>query len=177
MRLIIKLSLCLLLLPASLFCQERMRQVMIGPGGDGSDFRIAIAFIEPSEETFKMQSLIISTNRVKNKNEQPTSFLVDLTSTVRNVSSGTKKQKIFVFRWDKSTQLETKCEGGKWTKQPSTTAELDKIIETVKAVTQNVPLDTKQPVETTLSPEVEQKVISVLENFGNWNLPCLRDGQ
>src|SRR5829696_1271360 len=138
MRLIVKLLMCLCLLPASVLCQERIRQVMVGPSNDQT--RIVVAFIEPSAETYTMQSMIINLDAVKNKKEQPSAFFVDLTSTVRNLSSGAKKQKILLLQWKKSGAIELKCDG-KWVKQDKVEAAIEKIVEATKSVIQSVPLN------------------------------------
>lgn len=171
MRLVLKLFLCLCVLPAGVFCQEKIKQIRVGPYGD--QVRIVVAFVEPSEETFKMQSLIIDVEPVKNKNQQPSSYLVDLTSTVRTLSTGAKNQKILVLRWNKAGEIETKCDG-KWTKQ-NNAADFKQVIEVVKSVVQSVPLDAKSPTEATLPPEVEQKVTSILAALDTQNFPCLRN--
>ena len=106
----------------------------------------------------------------------PNLFYVDLTSTVRSPATGDKKQKILVLRWEKSGDIEVKCEGGKWVKE-TTGSELDKIVKTVKAVVQNAPLDTKgNPVEFTIPKDLEQKVISILNGLETSALKCVRDG-
>jgi hypothetical protein len=171
MRFIIKLLVCLCLLPAAGLGQERIRQVMVGPSND--QFRIVVAFIEPSPESYIMQSMIINLDKIKNKNEQPSSFLLDLTSTVRNLSTGEKKQKILLLQWKKSGAIELKCDG-KWVKQDTPAAAIEKIVEATKTVIQSVPLDAKTPTQAKLPPEVEQNVISILNSLQTENLPCLR---
>ena len=172
MRLIIKLLICLCLLPASVLCQERIQKVMVGPVNDQT--RIVVSFIEePSDETYLLQTMIINLDAVKNKKEQPSAFFVDLTSTVRNLSSGEKKQKILLLQWKKSGAIELKCDG-KWVKQETPGASIEKIAEVTKSVIQSVPLDAKTPTEATLPQDVEQKVISILNSLQTENLPCLR---
>jgi hypothetical protein len=170
MRLIIKSLICLCLLPAAALCQERIRQVMVGPGNDQT--RIVAAFIEPSPESYTMQSMIINLDAAKNKKEQPSAFFADLTSTVRNLSSGEKKQKILLLQWKKGA-IDLKCDG-KWVKQDKADAAIEKIAEVIRSVIQSVPLDAKTPTEATLPQEVEQKVIAVLNSLQTENLPCLR---
>lgn len=80
MRLITILLLCLCFVPVSIFSQERISTVAVGPYND--QFRIVIAFVEPSAESYKMQSMIIDMDPIKNSQEQPASVYVDLTSTV-----------------------------------------------------------------------------------------------
>jgi hypothetical protein len=170
MRLLVKLLICLCLTSASTFSQERVRKVMVGPNDDG--IRIVVAFIEPSQEAFSMQSMIIDLESIKNKKEQPASFQVDLTSTVRSLSTGEKRQKILLMRWKKTGEIELKCDG-KWVKRDVGSA-MDKIIEATKAVIQSAPLDAKGPTEFTLSQEVEQKVSAVLNALDTEDFPCLR---
>ena len=171
MRLIIKLLLCLCLMPASALGQERIRKVMVGPKDD--QVRIVVAFIEPSQDSYIMQSMIIDLNPLKNRNEQPSSFQVDLTSTVRSLSTGEKKQKILLLRWKKAGEIELKC-NGKWLKQDTMLA-VNNIVEAAKVVIQSVPVDAKAPTEATLSQEVEQKVTSILKALDTEKLPCLRN--
>ena len=72
--------------------------------------------------------------------------------------------------------MEVKCEGGKFVKETAG-SELDKIVEMVKAVVRNAPLDTKgDPVEFTLPKDVEQRVISILNSLDTSTLKCVRDG-
>lgn len=173
MRLIMKALFCLCLLPAAALCQEeRIRQVMVGPSGD--QYRIVAVFIEPSAESYTMQSMIINLAAVKNsRKEQPEAFFVDLTSTVRNVSSGEKKQKILLLQWKKTGAIELRCDG-KWVKQDKAEAAIEKIAEVTRTVIQSLPLDAKTPTEAKLPPEVEQKALSVLNSLQTQNLPCLR---
>ena len=147
---------------------------MAGPSEDGQ-FRIAVAFMGATDDSYKLQSFFVTVNRTKNKNELPTEYYVDLTTTTRSLESGTKKQKILVFRWRKSGEIEVKCEGGKWSKQAAQ-PEIDKIVEVVKAVVQNSPRDAKEPVDFTLPEELEQKVISILDGLETSTLQCVRNG-
>ncbi len=109
MRLLIKLLICLCLVPISALCQDRIRNVTVGPVGD--QIRIVVAFIEPSDDSYKMQSMIIDLDKIKDKKEQPSSFQVDLTATVRSLSTGEKKQKAVILRWQKPDKIELKCNG------------------------------------------------------------------
>lgn len=109
MRFLTKLFVFLCLLPLSVLSQERITKVMSGPYNDG--IRIVAAFIEPSGETFKMQSMIIDMESIKSNSEQPASVSVDLTSTVRTLATGAKKQKILQLRWKKSGEIEFRCDG------------------------------------------------------------------
>jgi hypothetical protein len=174
MHWILKLLLCICLLAVTTLCQEKVTKMMAGPKGDR--FGIVVAFIEVTDQSFKTQTLIFDVNQVKKKNEQPTSFYVDLTSTVRSATTGDKAQKILVIRWEDSGVVEVKCEGGKWAKETAG-PELDNIVETVRAVVQHVPLDTKgDPVEFTLPKAIEQKVISILDSLETSKLVCIRNG-
>jgi hypothetical protein len=173
MRLILRLLICLCLLPLTALSQERTTKVTAGPIDD--QFRVAVVFMAVIDDSYKLQSLFVTVNRVKNKNELPTEYYVDLTTTTRSLASGSKKQKILIFRWGKSGEMEVKCEGGKWAKQ-SAGPEIDKIVEIVKAVVKNAPRDAKEPVEFTLPEELEQKVISILDGLETSNLQCVRTG-
>lgn len=173
MRSLSKIIVFLCFLSVTAFGQEKMTKTMAGPNGD--QFRSLIAFIYSTDDTFKMQSLILDTNKVKNKKELPSSFYVDLTSTVRSLASGEKKQKILVMKWEKPNSVEVKCEGGKWAKQEAG-PELDKIIEVVMDVIRTVPLDAKEPIEFALPKDLEQKVILTLDGLQSSKLSCVRNG-
>jgi hypothetical protein len=147
--------------------------MMVGPNND--QIRIVVAFIEPSQEAYSMQSMIIDVDSVKNRKEQPSSFQVDLTSTVRSLSTGEKRQKILLLRWKKTGEIELKCDG-KWIKR-DVGSTMDKIVEATKAVIQSVPLDTKSPTEFRLSQELEQKVSSILNSLNTEDFHCLRSVQ
>ena len=109
MRLVLKIFLCLCFLPASIFCQEQIRQVKIGQ--NNNETRIFAVLIQPTETAFKTQSMIIDFKPLKKSKDLPESFTVDLTSTVRSLKTGAKNQKILVLRWNKSGEIETKCDG------------------------------------------------------------------
>ncbi|HEX8845706.1 MAG TPA: hypothetical protein VF791_13725 [Pyrinomonadaceae bacterium] len=143
---------------------------MVGPYND--EIRILIAFIEPTEVSYKMQTMIIDLAPLKNRNEEPSSVQVDLTSTIRSLSTEGKQQKIVILRWKQTGELELKCDG-KWVKKDAASS-TDKIIEVTKAVIQSVPLDAKTPTEVTLPQETEQKVSSLLNALHTENFPCLR---
>src|SRR4051794_30005324 len=99
MRWLPTILLCLLF-SFSVHSQEVITKTLAGPNDD--QFRIAIAFMSQGDDnSYKLQSFILDINRVK-KNEQPTSFYLDLTTTVRNLTTGAKKQKILVERWKTS---------------------------------------------------------------------------
>ena len=92
MRLVLKIFLCLCFLPASIFCQEQIRQVKIGQ--NNNETRIFAVLIQPTETAFKTQSMIIDFKPLKKSKDLPESFTVDLTSTVRSLKTGAKNQKI-----------------------------------------------------------------------------------
>jgi len=171
MRLILKLFLCLCLAPLGVFCQERVTQTMAGPSGDES--RIVVSFMEPAGDAYKLQSLIIIASKIKNNTEQPKSVFVDLTSTVRTLSTGAKKQKILQLRWDKSGEVEFKCED-KWKKQAADMA-TGKIVEAVKSLFGIFPADAKTPTPITLSNELEQKILAIMDSLKIENFACLRE--
>ena len=171
MRLIMKLLLCLCLLPASVFCQERITSVMVGPKEDQT--RIVAAFVEPTEDALKTQSMIIDMTPIKNNKNQPASVFVDLTSTVRNLSTGEKKQKILQLRWQKIGEVEFKCDG-KW-KEQTADAATNKIVEAATALFRIIPLNTKKTTELDLPKDVEQKILSVLDSLTTETFSCLRN--
>jgi hypothetical protein len=170
MRLVFKLFLCLYLLPLSVFCQERIQKVVVGPYN--GQIRLLISFANTTEDGFGMQSMIIDLDSIKDGKEQPKSVTVDLTSTVRSLVTGKKDQKILLIRWNKKEEIEMKCEG-KWTKKDSDSAS-QKIIETTKTIIQNIPLNKKEPTEITLPEEIVQKVDAVLDSMKTENFSCLR---
>jgi hypothetical protein len=149
-----------------------MSKVMVGQSGD--QLRIVVAFIEPAPESYTMQTMIITLDpKAKNKQEQPTAFLVDLTSTIRNLSSGAKKQKILLLQWKQSGAIELKCDG-KWTKQDKPDAAIEKIAEVTKLVIRGATVNAQNPPEATLHPDITQKVLTILNSLQTENLPCLR---
>jgi len=155
------------------YSQEVMTKTMAGPSGD--QFRILVTFMSAGNEgSYKLQSFILDINRVK-KNEQPTSFYLDLTTTDRNLATGAKKQKILVQCWKTSGDVEVKCESGNWIKQ-SSGPDFDKISETVKAVIQIAPLDAKDPKEFELPKDVAAKITDLLNSLPTSKLQCVRDG-
>lgn len=172
MRLIMKLFLCIICLGSmSAFAQDRINKVMVGPNND--QFRVVVAIIEPTSESYRMQSMIIDLNPVKNTKEEPSSFQVDLTSTVRSLSTGEKKQRILILRWKKTREIELKCDG-KWAKQ-NAGATIDNIVEATKLVIRSVPLDSKKTTEVSLPEEVEKKISSLFNAFNTESIPCLRN--
>jgi len=170
MRLVIGLLVCLFIFSGTALCQERIVKVMAGPNDD--QFRILVSFIGGNKDQYELQSMIIDVNPVKDKKEAPASYYVDLTATVRNMVTDEKKQRIMILRWERSGDVEVKCEGGKWSKQ-TTGPELDKIVESIKAVVQNSPLDTTRPVEFTLPQSVTDKVTAVLNGLQKSKLLCI----
>lgn len=171
MRLIITLLICLFCLGGNALGQERIRQVMVGPNDNQT--RIVVAFIEPTETSYRMQSMIVDFGQLKSRNERPASFQVDLTSTVRTLSTGAKVQKILVLRWKKTGDLELKCDGN-WARQEASPV-LTNIVEVTQKLIDNVPIDTKSPTEATLPQDVEQKIIAILNSLDTQNVPCLRN--
>ena len=171
MRLIVKLTLCLCFLMATVFSQDRIRKSMVGPHDDQT--RVVIAFTDLLEDGYRLQSMIIDLTPAKDRKEEPSAIQLDLTSTVRSLSTGAKKQKILILRWKKSEELEIRCDG-KWTKHEVGLA-LENVVATTKMIIQTLPLNTKTPTEFTISPEVEQKISSIFDSLNNQNVPCLRE--
>jgi len=170
MRLIKTLLICLCCLGGTALSQESIRKVMVGPNDNQT--RIVVAFIDPTETSYKMQSMIVDFGQVKSRKEQPASFQVDLTSTDRLLSTGAKQQKILVLRWKKTGEFELKCDG-KWVKQESSPM-LTNIVAVTQTLIDNVPIDAKKPTEATLPQDVEQKIISLLNSLDTQKYPCLR---
>jgi hypothetical protein len=105
--------------------------------------------------------------------EEPSFVLVDLTSTIRSLASGDKKQRALILRWKKTGELELKCDG-KWT-QHEKRAAIEKIMETTNAVIQSVPLNTKSPREVAIADDLEQKILLLFTSLNTEALPCLKD--
>jgi hypothetical protein len=171
MRFVTKLFVLLILICAIATGQERIVKFMAGPSGD--ETRIVVALTVPLEDGYKLQSMIINMSRLSKETEQPSFVLVDLTSTVRSLATGKKKQEAFIMRWNKTGQIELKC-NGKWTRHDSNPG-IEKVMEVTKSVIQNTPWDAKSPTELTLSSELEQKVAAILEGLKLADLPCLRE--
>jgi hypothetical protein len=144
---------------------------MVGP--HDNQIRVVIAFADTLQEGYKLQTMIIDLTPIKSSKEQPSSVEVDLTSTVRSLSTGEKKQKILLLRWKKTGEIELRCDG-QWVKQDAGTA-IDKFVEATKAVIQSIPLNTKTPTDVTLSQELEQKISSTFNALDTENIPCLRE--
>jgi len=144
---------------------------MVGPHDDQT--RVVIAFTDLLEDGYRLQSMIIDLTPAKDRKEEPSAIQLDLTSTVRSLSTGAKKQKILILRWKKSEELEIRCDG-KWTKHEVGLA-LENVVATTKMIIQTLPLNTKTPTEFTISPEVEQKISSIFDSLNNQNVPCLRE--
>ena len=173
MRLIIFLLLSIsCVAPFSVSAQDRIASAKAGPRGD--QFRVIVAFITPNADEYRMQSLIIDVDPVKKK-ESPTSYVADLTTTTRNLATGEKKQRILVLRWEKSGPIEVKCDGGKWSKLGNG-LELEKIVELVKTVVQNAPVETKDLVDFSLPSKIEADVLSVLNGIETSGIKCVRSG-
>ena len=172
MRLIKTLLICLCCLGGTALSQERIRQVKVGPNGNQT--RIVVAFIDPTGESYKMQSMIVDFGQLKSRNERPASVQVDLTSTNRLLSTGAKQQKILVVRWKKTGEFELKCDGN-WMKKESSPL-LTNIVDVTQLLIDNVPIDNKKPTEATLPQDVEQKITSLLNSLDNQSYPCLRSG-
>jgi hypothetical protein len=168
---IAKSFLLLLLFSVGVLSQDRIQQIMVGPAED--KFRVVIAFIDPTEDSFKMQSLIVDFDKPKDKNDLPTTFKIDVTSTVRSLATGEKKQKILILQVKNSTEIQFKCDG-KYIKKDST-PNTDKLIETVKAILKTLPLDSKKPTAVKLSKETEANADLVFKSVNTEEFPCLRN--
>lgn len=171
MLLTIKLTLCLCFLTATVFSQDRIRKSMVGPHDDQT--RVVIAFTDILEDGYRLQSMIIDVTPAKDRKEDPSAVQLDLTSTVRSLSTGAKKQKILILRWKKSGELEIRCDG-KWTRH-EIGPPLENVVATTKMIIQSLPSNTKTPTEFTISPEVERKISSIFESLNAQSVPCLRE--
>ena len=169
-----KLIVCLLfffvIASSRVVAQESLTKFVAGPHGD--ETRILIALTHVTDDGYQLQSLIIDLSPLK-KGEEPSSFHVDLTSTIRSLATGAKQQKIFIFHWDKTGDIDVKC-NGKYEKHQANAA-LDKIIEVTKAVIKIIPTNLKEPKDLKLPAELEAAVAAILNGMNAQDLPCLRE--
>jgi len=154
--------------------QERAIKAVAGPNGDW--VRVLVTFMSTGEDSYRLQSAIIDVNRAKNKAEESTAFYVDLTTTDTLIETGAKQQKILVLRWDATSEVEVICSDGQWIKQTKG-SELSNIVETIKEVIKQTPLDSKSVVEFTLPKGVTSKLASILDSLSTSKLACIRDGK
>ena len=119
-----------------------------------------------------MQSVILDTEQVK-QGKQPSWFMVDLTTTTRNLDTDDKKQKFLLLRWTPNAGIEAQCTQG-WVK--SSGAEIDKIMEASRALYQLAPVQAQQPAQLQLPKDVEQKLSSVLNSLETSKMQCIQDG-
>ena len=158
-------------LSALLVHAQDVTQVIAGP--NGGQFRVVATFIpQTPEDTWKMQSIILDTPTVK-QGQQPSWFMVDLTTTTRNLDTDVKKQKFLLIRWTPSAGIEAQCTQG-WVK--SSGGDIDKIMDAVRSLYQLAPVETRQPVQLQLTKDVEQKLTSVLNSLETSKTPCVQDG-
>jgi len=172
MRLLLSLMLCLILLPIAAEAQGGVIKTVAGP--NKGQFQILVSLIPDTDEnTWKMQSFILNIDPIK-KGQQPNAYLLDLTTTRRNLTTDEKKQKILDLRWGKSGDVVAQCQDGSW--QKSTGPEIDRILETVKAVMQIAPVEVTQPIELQLPKDIAQKITDILNGLETSKLPCILDG-
>jgi hypothetical protein len=174
MRFILKLAVLVCFLSCGAIGQERAIKAVAGPNGDW--VRVLVTFMSTGEDSYRLQSAIIDVNRIKNKAEEPTAFYVDLTTTDTLIETGAKQQKILVLRWDPTSEVEVICSDGQWIKQTKG-SELSNIVETIKEVIKQTPLDSKAVMEFTLSKGVTSKLASILDSLSTSKLACIRDGK
>ena len=165
------ICLCLLSIPVTITGQERIRNTIVGPYGD--ETRVVIALTDPLPEGYRLQSMIIDLTPIRKKTDEPSLVQLDLTSTIRAVTTGEKQQKILILRWKKNGELEVKCEG-KWTRQEGGPA-MEGIVIITKAVIQTLPTDVKRPTEFTLAPDLEKRISSIFDSLSTEKFQCLRD--
>jgi len=171
MRFMIKLLICVCLVPATTAAQKEIGKVVVGPYGD--QFRIVYTVTHTLPDAYKWQWMMIDIPSVRNGNEEPTSVQVEFTLGVRSRSTKERKQKTLTLRWKKTGELELKCNGN-WTKQDRGPV-IDKILETTKTVIKSVPLNTKAPTEVSVTPEIEQKISLLLDSLNPEAVPCFTD--
>ena len=164
-------SLAFILFVSAIFASAQgVTQVVAGP--NGGQFRVVATFIpQTPEDTWKMQSFILDTPLVK-QGEQPSWFMIELTTTSRNLDTDAKKQKFFALRWTPNAGIEAQCTQG-WVK--SSGAEIDKIMEASRALYQLVPVQTQQPVQLQLPKDTDQKLSAVLNNLETSKMQCIQD--
>lgn len=169
MRMILKTVFMFALLATPALAQDRLVKSMVGPYGDQT--RIVLAFMEPLEDGYRLQSMIVDVSPANAKNSDPSTVHLDLTSTVRNATTGAKKQTILILRW-KNGELESKCEG-EW-KKKDISAAFKKIIELTTTVIQTAPQKFTTQMEITLPAELERKISALFDSLGTEDYPCLR---
>lgn len=150
---------------------QGITQVVAGP--NGSQFRAVVTFVpQVPEDTWKMQSLILDTELVK-RGAQPSWFMVDLTSTTRNLDTDVKKQKFLLIRWTPNAGIEAQCTQG-WVK--ATGSDVDKIVAVTRSLYQTLPIETRQPVQLQLPKDVEQNISGILNGLETSKMQCIQDG-
>jgi len=174
MRLISNIVIAICVLSAAAIAQDSATRMVAGPSGDG--FQVLVSFMSSHDNSFRLQSLIVNVNRVKNKTDQPQWFYADLTSTDTVLDKGEKKQKMLGLRWDETGDVEVKCEGGQWVRQ-TPGPELDTIVNTIKEVIKETPLVSRSIVEFALPQPLTDKVAAILDSLFTSNLACVRDGK
>ena len=149
---------------------QAVTQVIAGP--NGAQFRVVATVIPQSpEDMWKLQSFILDTPLVK-QGQQPAWFMVDLTTTSRNLDTDAKKQRVLLLRWTPTAGIEAQCTQG-WEK--STGTDIDKIMESTRSLYQLAPVQTLQPVQLQLPKDVEQKLLTVLNSLETSKLPCIQE--
>ena len=173
MRWMIKLLICVCLVPAAAAAQKQIGRVVVGPSGD--QFRIVYTVIHTLPDAYEWQTMMIDIPRGSSGNEEPTSVQAELTLGTRSRATKVRKQKTLTLRWKKTGELELKCDGN-WTKQGRGLVK-DKILETTKIVIQSVLLNTKAPNDVSVTPEVEQKISVLLNSLNTEAVPCFPEVQ
>lgn len=150
---------------------QGVTQVVAGP--NGGQFRVVATFIPATpEDTWKMQSFILDTPRVK-QGEQPAWFFLDLTTTTRNLDTDQKTQKFLQLRWGQAGDAEAQCVQG-WTKVTGT--EVDRIVTAARSLYQASPAGALQTVQMQMPKDLEQTISSVLNNLETSKMQCIQDG-
>src|SRR5262249_4285942 len=170
MRFKLRLLVCLCCLTGVSYGQDSLRNAMVGPFGDQT--RIVIALTDPTPDGYRLQSMIIDMTPLKKAGAEPSEVHLDLTSTVRSLSTGAQQQKILILRWKKSGDIEVKCDG-EWKKQESSES-LQNVMANTKTVIQRVPQGSKSPTNFDLSSDLEQTILALFESLNVKAYPCLR---
>ena len=176
MNRVIRTLVCVCLVPLAAASQERISKIGAGPMDKG---HYGIAFVVTEHRDFgssKIQSLSVTLPARIADTEMPTEFLVDLAATYRSVASGSTKRKNLVLRWGQSGEVEVRCEDGKWARQ-AVESEVNRIIETVKAVVREAPLGRKEFVEFSVPAKLERTITAILEDLGDTKVQCVKDSR
>ena len=154
---------------ASFSNAQNVTQALAGPAGD--QFRILVTSMpQTGEDVMKIQSFNVLIDSFK-QGEQPSYYLVEIVSNIRNLDTDEKKQKTLLLRWGREGEVEAQC-AQDWVK--SSGAEIDKIVDASKALVQLAPVAAGQAVQLELPKELGQKLSAIMNGLENSKLQCIQ---